>query len=480
MCVICTAAKKRHMKRAEVLEAIKHNSAGFFGFTVHDGQRRTIRTLDDKEFMEFFDSVGDDEPWVMHARIPSRGEKSLENVHGWEEDGIIFCHNMTLSALDGMMKHAGWEKTDSEFFFRHVFVPFYRGCGPDAYKDGKFCPDLDNLVDHFCGYSNKFLFIMPDNSLVRYGSWTEEKDRKEDGKCAFYASNPSYKVYTPAWPASSRPVTGFSGGRGGWRDVYGRDCCTYEYDYDYDYGDEDTALAVAAKDDGPAPADKTAGSTATDIVRTVRRCLDDAQLCRIALCNLVSRGTMALRILPGPWTGTEDATGAIDDVEQALYDLEPAAFTEDTYDGAVEALACLGDESDGTPYTAREFAADYADEFAPALVKSWAKIGNGGTVPLFVTQTQVERAVDMFVREWRTFARIVGISVDFSAKSPQSFACVAEIAGKDGNRWKVGKAKAEDVLQDETLDADACFKAIAKLLAFIQAEAAKETERSLG
>ena len=59
MCVICSAAKKRYMKRAEVVQAMKANSAGFFGFTVHDGVRRTIRTLDDKQFMKFFDdSVG--------------------------------------------------------------------------------------------------------------------------------------------------------------------------------------------------------------------------------------------------------------------------------------------------------------------------------------------------------------------------------------------------------------------------------------
>ena len=224
MCVICAAAKKRLMKREEVLEAIKHNSAGFFGFTLKNGKRETIRTLDDKEFLEFFDKkVGDDDLWVMHARIPSRGEKSIDNVHGWEEDGIIFCHNMTLSSLDGMMKYANWEKTDSEFFFRHVFMPFYRGCGEKAYEDGKFCPDLDNLVRHFCGSTNKFMFIMPDNRLVTYGEWVTEKDRVDkDGKPTFIASNYSYKVYERTWPA--RTAGGYHYPYGAWSADADGDC----------------------------------------------------------------------------------------------------------------------------------------------------------------------------------------------------------------------------------------------------------------
>ena len=477
MCVICAAAKKRHMKRAEVLEAIRHNNAGFFGFTVHDGARRTIRTLDEKQFMAFFDDVvEDDDMWVMHARIPSRGDKNIDNVHGWEEDGIIFCHNMTISSIDGMMKNVKWEGTDSEFFFRHIFMPFFRGCGPDAYKDGRFCQDLDNLVRYFVGYSNKFLFIMPDNTLVTYGDWVKEEGRQEDGKCAFYASNSSYKVYAPSWPASGRPVTGFSGGgRGYWQDLYGRDCLSD----DDDFGDEDTALAADAKAGGPAPS-KRAGTTDKELEKLVRTAMGDAQLCRIALCNIVGRGVMALRAVPGDWNGN-DTVDDIDDLEQALYDLEPRAFDDNTYEAAVAALACLGDESEDVPlYTASDFAADYAHEFAPRLVKCWSQDDNRGVVPFFVTPEQVERALDTFAREWRVFARVMNIAVDFNAKTPQSFACAAEIAGKDGNRWKVGKAKAEDVLEDETLDADTCFKAVSKLLDFIKAEAAKDAERSCG
>ena len=476
MCVICAAAKKRHMEREEVLEAIKHNSAGFFGFSVRNGERRTVRTLSDKEFMEFFDSVGDDEPWVMHARIPSRGEKSLDNVHGWEEDGIIFCHNMTISSIDGMMRSAKWEGTDSEFFFRHIFMPFFRGCGPDAYKDGKFCPDLDNLVEFFCGTINKFLFIMPDNRIVTYGTWVKEESRREDGKCAFIASNSSYKVYASSWPASRTRGSARTGARQYYDYEYG---CWYEYDDD---DDEYPAAKSGAKaaDAKPSAAAKPSETSDKEAAKILRSTLGDVRICRIGLCNLVSRGAISLRAMPGDWNG-DDSIGEQDDVEQALFGLEPRAFTDDTYEMAVAGLGSLGDDSsDAPPYGPEDFAADYASELAPVLLKVWGKDSNNGVVPLFATPQRFEAAAATLDREWRTFARVVGVALDFSAKSPASFACVADIAGKDGSRWKVGKARAEDVLEDESLDQDTVFRAVGKLLDFIKAEEAKAMERSLG
>ena len=203
MCVILHALKKRHMRRPEIVEAMRANSSGFAMFALKpDGTRESIRTLDEKELLDFFDrKVEDDDEVAMHARIPSRGGKSLANVHGWEEDGVVFMHNMTITAVDGLMREDKWEGTDSEYFFRSMFMPLYRRWGSDAYKDGKLDPYLDRMVRVFVGYSNKFLFIMPDNRVLRYGNWVSEPLRKEGDQVAFFASNSTYKVYERTWSA---------------------------------------------------------------------------------------------------------------------------------------------------------------------------------------------------------------------------------------------------------------------------------------
>ena len=198
--------RKDLLKEKELREAMKANPAGFFLAALYkdgDGnpKRDVVRTLDEKEAVGFWKRQPDDREMVMHFRIPSRGQKSLDNVHGWEEDGILFGHNLTLCDLDGMMKRVKWEGTDSEFFFRKIFIPFYRGLGKDAYKDGKFHPDLDNLVQFICGCRNRFMFIMPDNTVIRYGDWAgNDPTRKVGDEPGFFASNSSYRVFERAWP----------------------------------------------------------------------------------------------------------------------------------------------------------------------------------------------------------------------------------------------------------------------------------------
>lgn len=206
MCVILHGLRKRHVRRAEVEEAMRANGAGFWMAALRpDGTRDSIRTLDAAEALKFFDDrVGDEDAFVMHARIPSRGDKCLANVHGWEENGVVFAHNMTFTSLDGAMRDEKWDGTDSEFFFRRVFMPAYRALGAGAYSGGRLHEYLDRLCRIFVGYSNKMLFLMPDNAVLRYGEWVEEKDRVEGGEVAFHASNTSYRPVVRSWPAFGR------------------------------------------------------------------------------------------------------------------------------------------------------------------------------------------------------------------------------------------------------------------------------------
>lgn len=465
MCVICAAAKKRHMKREEVLEAIRHNSAGFFGFTVHDGVRRTVRTLDDKAFMKFFDEdVEDGDPWVMHARIPSRGEKSIDNVHGWEEDGIIFCHNMTISSIDGMMRDAKWANTDSEFFFRHIFMPFYRGCGEKAYEDGKFCQDLDNIVRYFCGTSNKFMFIMPDNRLVTYGDWVTEKDRLEDGKPAFIASNASYKVYSRSWPART------SGGH------YPHDGWPADADGDDDYPDH----AAPATGRTPSSTHAADQKRREELVELVVKTVGLANLCRLAMCDIVAHGAIQYRALADQESGFDDDDG--DSLQLLMEDALPDAFSDDTYNAAVQGLEDLVDDggySGMAPITPERFAKRYAEEIAEPLVKSGNQaVNNSKLLPYFPKEEHVNAGLERANREWRVFKRIAGIEVDFSAKSPSAFACMADSPVKEGSKWKLRRVNAEDILVDECLDPETAFASTGALLEYVQEH--EDKERSLG
>jgi len=474
MCVICAAAKKRYMKREEVLAAIKHNSAGFFGFTVHDGVRRTIRTLDDKQFVKFFDEVVEDgDPWVMHARIPSRGEKTLDNVHGWEEDGIIFCHNMTISSIDGMMRDAKWENTDSEFFFRHIFMPFYRGCGEKAYENGRFCQDLDNIVRYFCGSMNKFLFIMPDNRLVRYGSWVTEKDRvDEDGNPAFVASNCTYKVYERSWSQRTS---------GGYRYPYGEWMADADWgDNDGDDGDDPPMASTERKVVAASTAASADQKRREELVDLVVKTVGLVGLCRLAMCDIVAHGAIQYRALADREAGFGDDDG--ESLQLLMEDALPDAFSDDTYQAAVQGLEDLAHDGgfpDQAPITPEEFATRYAEELAEPLVKSGNRGINGSKLlPYFPKEEHVETGLERFGRQWRVFRRIAGVEVDFSAGNPGAFACMADSPVKEGGRWKLRRVKAEDILVDKDLDPEVAFASAGALLEYVQENEGKE--RSLG
>lgn len=443
MCVICCAAKKRHMKREEVLAAIRHNDSGFFGFTVHDGARRTIRTLDDRQFVKFFDEVvEDDDMWVMHARIPSKGAKSLDNVHGWEEDGIIFCHNMTITSIDGMMRSAKWENTDSEFFFRHIFMPFYRGCGEKAYEDGKFCQDLDNIVRHFCGTTNRFLFIMPDNRLVRYGDWITEKDRLEGGEPAFWASNSTYKAYTQAWPPAGK---GGDGKTVGFR--------AYEDDVDDDL--EGYAGCYSSFGGCTPPWRKDRDEEA--YVELVTDGIAGKDLVKIALCDLVSRGAVAFRALP---VGDTPDLAVTDLVTDSGNELIPSCFSDGTYDTVATGLEEL---AAGKGYKVSDFLRDYAREFAEPFIR----YANCGQLPYWPRKSLVDEGLKRFDADWMAFKMLLNLEVDWTATDPDSLAVMVSLEKDPKKGWTVQRVGAEDILVDRCSAPDAALGGVQALLDYI-------------
>lgn len=451
MCVILHGLRKKHVRRAEVEEAMENNGSGFFLASLGPGgrnDRKTLRTLDKGAALRFFDALDENLPFVMHARIPSRGDTKLENVHGWEEDGILFCHNMTLSSLDGMMRRAKWDGTDSEFFFRKLFMPFYRGCGPDAYKDGKFCGDLDNFVEHFVGTSNKFLFIMPDNNVLRYGSWVNEADRREGGEIAFWASNTTYRVYKPAWPSAKDRTTRYAG-YGAYDD--------YDYDYDPAFSSRDgrhsgfgyDGYGVGAAKDAPS---RYTGETVTDAIGV------DGAL-KLALTDVVFRNLVETRRLDG-----DDA----DAMDHAETELMPEAFTDSTFDVASEGLADIGRH----PGEARDLIDLTAEMYAQELELAINKSQNRGVIPMFPSAERTAAGLDETDASVELFKRLMNLSLNFDRRNPAKFAVAYALATSHTGAPMMKKVKTTDLLGIPEVEDDVMERAFGLVL-----ERIREIER---
>lgn len=190
MCVIAKGARK-DFRADEFRQCMKTNGYGFFVAVLRKEPARNtfVRTLNEEEAFKAYELAGPDDTVVLHARIPSRGcrEKNLADVHGWvSEEGIRFCHNGTIVSLDEAQKADGCEKmTDSEYFFRRIFLPLYRAEG------NKWTELVDRIVKVLCA-ENRFLFIFPDNTVKTVGRFIE------DHGCIF--SNRSYEVPKPIAP----------------------------------------------------------------------------------------------------------------------------------------------------------------------------------------------------------------------------------------------------------------------------------------
>lgn len=211
MCIIAKGLKK-DLRRAEVERCMETNPTGFFIAVLKKNPKDDVfvRTLERAPILAEYDHADPDDMIVTHSRIPSRGgmDANLADVHGWCEDGVRFCHNRTFSCLDAVMKHEKCEHmTDSEYFFRNIFMPVYRAEGR------RLTPLVDRVVRAVAGEGNRLLFIFPDNTVVTYGPFVEdhgvlfsnESYRPAPQPICRMAPQPLWRP-TPAIPATCRPV----------------------------------------------------------------------------------------------------------------------------------------------------------------------------------------------------------------------------------------------------------------------------------
>lgn len=183
MCVICIKEMgKRFPSKKSIQNCADSNPDGFAMMWNEGGVVKNYKTLSSREFMGFYKKFIKEHDHkatalVIHARIKTHGSLRIENCHCWTAlDGKIgFAHNGILNIKNRA------DLTDSETYFRDIFLPVYEWSGFDWSVAGK-------TIDAIIGTS-KFAFLTGDGTIHHYGHYI-----KHEG--ALY-SNSSYqeKVY---------------------------------------------------------------------------------------------------------------------------------------------------------------------------------------------------------------------------------------------------------------------------------------------
>ena len=464
MCVIIHTKRKDLLKEKELREAMKANPAGFFLAALYkdrDGspKRDVVRTMDEKEAVDFWKKQPDDREMVMHFRIPSRGmDRTVANVHGWEEDGILMAHNMTIHQIDEMMDRVKWKGTDSEFFFRKVFIPMYRGLGGNgkAYADGKFCEDLDNIVRFFCGHSNRLCFVMPDNKVIRYGDWAgNDPARKVGDEPGFFASNSSYRVFERAWPERGGDGAGAASGfRGGYGSV------GYEHWATPQMGKAVQGQEEAEEDEGAGVLHLSGGGS--EVLPRCSRGEDEYDGCvvvellgpqivlRLALADVVVSNYMSLVRQLKLRSEGEIAV---------LESLRPKWFTAKTFEAAFEAVTgvnALRSEA------VRDATLVYAAELESQLGKYFPR---AAYPPQKIERQRVRDHYNELAKEVDVFCRMAFIDLNWRATDAEDFLHIFTLEhSKRKNRPFVDEILPDDIFVPETMKSEDALDSVGNVL----------------
>lgn len=172
MCIII--AKPAGVKLpplSNIIEACTYNRDGYSFATVENGKIVTFRSLDLGEFISYYLTTATDAaPFLLHARIATHGTINKKNTHNFPalSGKLTFCHNGVISGINCLPG-----KTDSETFYRNIFVPLF-----------KVSPESAKIAAETI--QTKFAWMTADGDITTTGAgWITDKN-------IFY-SNSSYQ-----------------------------------------------------------------------------------------------------------------------------------------------------------------------------------------------------------------------------------------------------------------------------------------------
>jgi predicted glutamine amidotransferase len=195
MCIISIKKKGIKFPSVKIVKTMcENNDDGFSIVTQRHGRPRIYKTLKMRDFLNYYRALvkasdGTDTSMFIHARIKTHGTQRIENCHGWRSDGVVFAHNGILSIANRD------DMTDSETFFRDIFIPAYRQGG---WKMG------EKTIDAIIGTS-KFVFMDKDGEIRHYGTYIED-----DGVLySNYTYTETRYVYQPTKRGYSNPTNAY-------------------------------------------------------------------------------------------------------------------------------------------------------------------------------------------------------------------------------------------------------------------------------
>ena len=182
MCIIIAKPAGQNLPPLSHIEnSFINNPDGFACIWEQKGKIKQYKTLEYSDCISFYcNLLKNKEAWVdtpfsFHFRFATHGSKTIDNCHAYVDDNNVigFQHNGVLSYRVPKEQ----DITDSEYFFRNIFLPIFRMFGMKQ-------DIVDNLTEN--GY-NKFSFIY-DRTIYLFGNFSEV------GGC--YYSNSGYLPYS--------------------------------------------------------------------------------------------------------------------------------------------------------------------------------------------------------------------------------------------------------------------------------------------
>lgn len=188
MCVICIKQAGVLYPTVDTVKTMCKANPDGFSMVVSNRKRKPLifKTMSFDKFIALYEQVSRSNDYrttslFIHARIKTHGTPRLENCHGWRSDGLVFAHNGVLSIANRD------DMTDSETFFRDIFIP--------AYKMGGW-KMAERTIDAVIGTS-KFVFMDKEGEIRYYGNYIE------DGGLLY--SNNSYIPWNMRYPKKWQP-----------------------------------------------------------------------------------------------------------------------------------------------------------------------------------------------------------------------------------------------------------------------------------
>ena len=189
MCVIAIKHKGSDWIPVEaIIQCVKSNPHGFAIGWNQEGRLYTFKTMDPKEAVRKYVELTGLDPretaLVFHARVATHGSHNIANCHMWDHQGrVAFAHNGVLRNIP-----VKGDMTDSETFFRNLFVPAWEALGWD------YALEMSAAVANPSG--SKFAFITPDGEIRTVGEWVKyqftDKATGEPLRGKAYFSNRSF------------------------------------------------------------------------------------------------------------------------------------------------------------------------------------------------------------------------------------------------------------------------------------------------